>query len=368
MAGACLTIDLARLTGNWQTYRDLCDGGVDVSAVVKADAYGLGATEVGEALWSAGCRRFFVAHGFEGAALRAALPDAEIFVFHGALAGEETMFWEDRLVPVLGSIEAIERWGKFAETSGYDRAALHVDTGMNRLGLSPDETRALFNIGELPGGIKLELIMSHLACADDLSSAKNSEQKALFDELMALRPLSLGDVPLSLANSAGALMGAGFHYDCVRVGIGLYGGNPFTGRDNPLRPVVKLEAEILQTRAVEVGETVSYGATWTAARPSRIATIGVGYADGFLRSGGVKGEVLIDGRRAPIVGRVTMDLIMIDVTELPPQTCQAGAMVQLIGEELTVEEVASWSGTIGYEVLTALGKRFARDYTGRVAG
>lgn len=368
MAGACLTIDLVRLVGNWRTYRDLCGGDVNVSAVVKADAYGLGAREVGEALWAAGCRTFFVAHGDEGARLRQVLPEAEIFVFHGALVGEEGLFHEHQLVPVLSSMPAIERWVSFAEVSGYHDAALHIDTGMNRLGLSADETRRLFGRGEMPGGIELKLIMSHLACADVPEAAMNSAQKTLFDELVGQRPEALANVPVSLANSAGALIGAGFHYDCVRVGIGLYGGNPFQAQVNPMRAVVKLEAEVLQVRSVEPGETVSYGASWTAVRPSRIATIGVGYADGFLRSGGVKGEVVISGRRAPIVGRVTMDLIMIDVSELPPQSCAPGAIVQMLGDEITVDEVAGWSGTIGYEVLTSLGQRFARDYAGRVAG
>lgn len=365
MAGAVLTIDLSKLVANWHYFQAQCNtagGGCSVSAVVKADAYGLGALKVGPALWAAGCRQFFVAHGSEGAALRDVLPDAEIFVFHGALQGEESLFQSSRLIPVLNSLEAAQRWAAAGANSGYKAAAVQVDTGMNRLGFGLNGFQDLMSDEALLEGLDIRLFMSHLAIADDPEAPMNQSQLQAFRFLMALRPDCLKEVPLSLANSAGVLIGGEYHFDIARVGIGLYGGNPLTRLETPVQPVVKLEAEILQRRDLAAGETVSYGATWRATDQARIATIGVGYADGFLRSGGAQGFVMIGGRRAPIIGRVTMDLIMIDVTEIDEQLSRPGAMVDLLNDELTVDEMADWSGTIGYEVLTALGGRYERRY------
>lgn len=371
MAGAILTINLSRLVENWRFFNEACraspDDAVgsavtDVAAVVKADAYGLGSKEVGSALWAAGCRRFFVAHGSEGTALREALAEAEIFVFHGALLGEEESFKSARLIPVLNSEEAALRWAEFGDKSGYRPAALQVDTGMNRLGFSANEFNRFIQADDFLNQVDLKLIMSHLALADELESPQNEQQRSLFERLVSQLPEALKSVPCSLANSAGVLHGAEYHYDIARVGIGLYGGNPFTGVPNPMKAVVKLEAEILQRREIEVGEAVSYGATWQAERRSQIATIGVGYADGYLRLGGEQGFVMIGGVKAPIVGRVTMDLIMIDVTDIEEPLSRPGCLVELLNDELTVDDVASWSGTIGYEVLTALGGRYERRY------
>lgn len=361
MAGAYLTIDLKRLVENYDLFRRAAPG-AETGAVVKADAYGLGALEVGPALWSAGCRRFFVAHGSEGAALRSVLPQAEIFVFHGALLGEEADFMAARLVPVLSSPEQLARWAGFAASSGYRDCALQVDTGMNRLGFGAREFSALCSSPEILNGLDVRLVMSHLVSADEREAPLNPQQLAAFKEMMEARPEVIGRVPLSFANSAGVLLGAHYQFDLTRVGIGLYGGNPFSGVENPVQAVVKLEADILQVREIAAGETVSYGATFKATRPSRIATIGVGYADGYLRQGGGAAYVMMKGQKAPVVGRVTMDLIMIDVTDVPVAACQPGAMVELLNDELTVDDMAEWSGTIGYEVLTALGGRYERRY------
>ncbi|GJM02397.1 MAG: alanine racemase [Rhodomicrobium sp.] len=371
MAGAILTINLSRLVENWRFFNEACRASPDdavgsplteVAAVVKADAYGLGAIEVGKALWAAGCRRFFVAHGSEGAALRETLAEAEIFVFHGALLGEEESFKSARLIPVLNSEEAALRWAEFADKSGYRPAAIQVDTGMNRLGFSANEFNRFIQADAFLDQVDLKLIMSHLAVADDHGSPQNEQQRLLFERLVSQLPEGLKSVPCSLANSAGVLLGAGYHYDIARVGIGLYGGNPFTGVPNPMKAVVKLEAEILQRREIEAGEAVSYGGVWQAERRSQIATIGVGYADGYLRLGGEQGFVMIGGKAAPIVGRVTMDLIMIDVTDIEERLSRPGCFVELLNDELTVDDVAAWSGTIGYEVLTALGGRYERRY------
>lgn len=367
MAGATLKIDLGRVIWNWRYFVRACEKSgrpCNVGAVVKADAYGLGAAPVARALYGAGCSQFFVAHGFEGALLRDEVGDAPIFVFHGALAGEEELFLTHKLTPVLNNLEALQCWTDFARKTGYSSAALQVDTGMKRLGFSGDEFRRICMEGELTEELDLRLIMSHLACADDPTHDMNLAQTRLFDELMALRSGSLAEVPLSLANSGGCLLGADFQYDICRVGIGLYGGNPFQGTSNPLRDVVCLEAEILQINDVAVGESVSYGADWCATKPSRIATLGVGYADGYLRSFGERGFVTIGHYEAPVVGRVTMDLMMVDVSDIPAGEIQPGDMVALIDGQQRIDEVASRAQTISYEVLTCLGRRYERTYIG----
>lgn len=368
MSATKLRLNLNHLVQNYQLFIEAAkaDGegasSSEIAAVVKADAYGLGVGPVAQALDKAGCSTFFVAHGFEGKALRAYLSDAKIYVFHGCLRGEEELFKHNRLIPVLHSLEGVKRWGKFAESSSYGDCALQVDTGMNRLGVRADEFQALSADPSLSEGIKVHLIMSHLACADEQANPKNKEQLDLFTELMEERPDWLADASLSLANSAGTLLGRTFQFDVCRVGIGLYGGNPFSDQANPCRPVVSVETPILQLSDIKMGESVSYGATWTALNPSRIATIGVGYADGYLRLAGEGGVVAIGAYKAPIIGRVTMDLIMLDVTDIPEDQIQVGTMVELMGEQVTVDEIAEHARTIGYEVLTSLGQRYQRDY------
>lgn len=370
MSATNLRINLERITENYQMFVDATKMGPtssEVGAVVKADAYGLGVGPVAETLSKAGCATYFVAHGFEGQALRSFAPHAKIYVFHGALPSEEVLFQENRLVPVVHSFSTLERWRSFAKQSGYCDVALQVDTGMNRLGFQSQEFRLLCSDEHFLDGLDIHLIMSHLACGDEIENIKNKQQLDLFNELMTNRPPWLSDVPLSIANSAGTLLGTDYHFDLCRVGIGLYGGNPFSGQANPCSPVVTVETPILQISEIEAGESVSYGGCWVATRRSRIATVGVGYADGYLRATGYKesgceGAVAIDGQLAPIVGRVTMDLIMIDVTELPTDVVQVGSLVEMMGETVLIDQVADHAQTIGYEILTSLGHRYKRDY------
>lgn len=363
MVGSCLTINLEALCENWRLL-DAAARGAETAAVVKADAYGLGMEPVACALAKAGVKSFFVAQGQEGAMLREYLGDVRIFVFNGALAGEETLFQDCQLIPVLNSLEDCQRWGQFASQSGYKAAALHVDTGMNRLGLSGADFHRLCNDATLFEALDIQLMMSHLVAGDDQSSSLNLKQLTNFRALMGMRTDALSHIPLSLANSAGVLLGWDYHFDVTRVGIGLYGGKPTSHRENPMKPVVKLEAPILQSRQIKQGETVSYGATWKAVKDSKLVTIAVGYADGLLRGASPGGMVAINGQKAPIVGRVTMDLIVADVTDIEADTIKPGQMVEVIGDTILVDELAEAVGTISYEILTSLGARYERRYVG----
>ena len=347
-AGGVLTVDLFRLQENWRSLARLV-APAECSAAVKAGAYGLGLGPCASALWQAGCRTYFVALPQEGANLRRILPEARILVLAGLLPGLTDFYREHLLEPVLASAEEIAEWTQSAPGAP---GALQVDTGFNRLGLSPAEARRL-------GGFRPSLLLSHLACGDDPDSPMNGRQLALFRSLRPLFP----DVPASLANSPGIFLSPNFHFDLVRPGLALYGCNPLLDRPNPMLPVVHLRAMLLQIRAVDVGETVGYGAEWKASRPSRIGILSAGYHDGLRRSlaGGPAG-VYIGGRFAPIAGRVSMDLMAVDLTEVPPGLVKRGDWVELIGEHATVEKVAAWAGTIPYEVLTGLGSRYARVY------
>ena len=353
---ATLIIHLDRLADNWHFYKRLASPECIVGAVVKADAYGLGAARVVDRLWREGCRLFFVAHAAEGVVVRRALvgKDADIIVFHGCADGDEELLQSHQLVPVLNSIEGVERWAVFAARSGYRPAVLHVDTGMNRLGLAPAAFAALMNGSSLLSAFDVRMFMTHLASADEPDAAFNGRQRCLFDELMKLRPAGLEQVPCSVANSAGMLLEPAYHYDVGRVGIGLYGGQSLPEASSGMQPVVQLETTILQVRDVAAGETVSYGGIWQAERASQIATLEIGYADGLFRLQGEGARVAIVGRFAPIVGRVTMDLTMIDVTDLD---VVVGDRVELLGAHISIDEMAGWCQTIGYEVLTNLGRQ-----------
>ncbi len=363
LAGGILCIDLAALVANW---RDIAraNTGAETAAVVKADAYGLGMEPVAKALVKAGCRTFFVALPQEGAALKRALPSARVFVLSGLPRGEAGFFQRHQILPVLNSIAEVEEWAAFCrEREVRLPAALHVDTGMNRLGLAPDEARRLAERGELLRRFRPELIMSHLACADEPGHEMNARQKALFDEIRALFP----QMPASLANSAASLVWPEWEYDILRPGIALYGGNPFSGRPNPMRTVATLYGTVLQVREVRRGETVGYGAAWRAARDSRIAVLGLGYADGLFRclsdTAGGPAHVFIAGQFAPYAGRISMDLAAVDVSHIPPEDLERGMRAEVMGPHVSVDELARWAGTIPYEILTSLGSRFTRLYT-----
>jgi len=334
--------------------------------VVKADAYGLGMAEVAPALARAGCKTFFVATLGEAAELRALLLDATIYVLGGLLKDTGPVYRALGLRPVLNSAAEVEEWAAFCSAVRAKLpAAIHIDSGMNRLGLSADEVASLARAKGLLGTFELTLLMSHLACADEPDHAKNETQRKTFDSLRAKLPKA----PASLANSAGILLGRAYHYDLVRPGIALYGGKASrTGADR-FAPVVELSGRILQVRDVPAGETVGYGATRMLKRPSRIATLAVGYADGFFRSlsvaDGKQGlQVYLGPHPAPLLGRVSMDLITVDVTDVPEEHARRGAFVELIGKQIPAHHLAAHAGTIDYEVLTNLGARARRRYTG----
>ncbi len=363
LAGGILDINLKALVENWRQIRDLHPN-ARTSAVVKANAYGLGMIPVAEALWAEGCRTFFVALPHEGEELKKHLPRAEVFVLAGVPRGEAGYFHEHGLTPVLNTWEEVEEWTAYnAARELRLPAAVHVDTGMNRLGLSPGEARRLSGHDNLLRNFRPCLLMSHLACADTPGHEMNGRQKALFDEIRALFP----SVPTSLANSAAAIAWPNWEYDLLRPGIALYGGNPFSERSNPMRAVATLYATVLQVREVRRGESVGYGATWTAKDDSRIAIIGVGYADGLFRrvAEGVAGpaHVFVAGQFAPYVGRISMDLAAVDVSAIAPDVLERGMRVEVMGPHVSVDELACWAGTIAYEILTSLGPRFTRLYT-----
>jgi alanine racemase len=358
-AGAFLTIDLAALRENYLALRSRL-GGRACAAVVKADAYGLGAARIAPVFHEAGCRHFFVAHLDEGLALRQALPDdCAIMVLHGPMPGAEADCAHAGLVPVLNSMEQIEAWGGLARALGRRLPAfVQIDSGMSRMGLPEADITRIAAAPALLDGIIVEAVMSHLACADEPDHPANAEQLANFRRRKALLP----DAPASFANSSGIFLGPDYQFDLARPGAALYGLNPQPHLPNPMKNVVRLMAKVVQTREIAAGAHVGYSWRFRADRPTRIATVSVGYADGWLRSLSGRGAVLVDGRAAPIAGRVSMDSITVDVTDLPPEAVKPGSLVELIGPDQSPDAVAALAGTIGYEVLTSLGNRYHRRY------
>jgi len=346
-----LRIDLAAVVANW---RDLgVRHGATVAGVVKADAYGLGAAAVGRALRDAGCGFFFVAHLTEGVALRAALgAGPDIAVLNGFPPGADD---GAGLLPVLNSLGDVEAW----RGRGLP-ALLHLDTGMARLGLDAREQAALAQDRSLLDGIALRYVMTHLACADEPDHPMNEGQRARFaDAASRIAP----GVPRSFANSSGVFLDAGFRSDLARPGCALYGVNPTPGVPNPMRQVVRVEAEVLQVREIAAGDTVGYGASFKADAPRRIATVAAGYADGYLRALSGRSFATLHGRAAPLVGRVSMDLTTFDVTDIP-EARPGDRMLLVGGEGNTPDDIAARCGTIGYEILTSLGARYARVHEG----
>jgi alanine racemase len=330
--------------------------------VVKADAYGLGAAKVGPALAGAGCETFFVATFDEGVELRAILaggPAAGIYVLNGPLPGSARAFRDHELIPVLNDLGQIETWrGEAREAATRLPAILHLDTGMNRLGLGEAELTRAAQDPAILEGIEVRCIMSHLACAEEAEHPMNGIQLDRFEASRALLP----PAPASLANSAGIFLGPPFHFDLVRPGIARYGANPCPGRDHPMAEVVRMQGKIVQVRDVDSPQSVGYGAAYRVARPGRVATVSVGYADGFSRALSDRGHGYVGGVRVPAIGRVSMDLSAFDVSEVPPQRCHPGALIDLIGGPLPIDEVAADADTIAYELLTRLGSRLQRVY------
>ncbi len=361
-AGALLSIDLDALCDNWRSLRARLAAGADCAAVVKADAYGLGADRVAPALYRAGCRDFFVAHVNEGIALRPVLPaDAAIHVLHGPHPGDERECVRHRLVPVLNSLPQVQAWqGLARDLDAMLPAILQVDTGMARLGLAFDEFEHLTASPDGLEGIALKFLMSHLVSAEAQDCAVNGLQLERFQVARARLPGVRG----SLANSSGIFLGDAYHFDLVRPGAALYGVAPVAGQPNPLRPVIRLQGKVLQTRRIAAGTAVGYSHTWTAARPSRIATVAVGYADGYLRSLSNAGVARCDGISLPLVGNISMDTLIVDITDLPEGRIGEGDLLDLADPLNGVDAIAARAGTIGYEILTSLGRRYARRYIG----
>lgn len=361
-ATGVITIDLGVIQDNWRALAVRVKP-AECGAVVKADAYGLGAERVVPALAAAGCRSFFVATADEARQARALAPTATIYVLDGLLPGSAEALIEAAAVPVLSDLEAIREWVAVAtERDVRLPTALQLDSGLNRLGLSEADVLTLMADADDLVRLDLRLVMSHLACADDPGDGKNADQLATFRRLAA----RMLPVPLSLAASDGLMLGPDYHFDLVRPGYALYGGQAFQGGPTPVQPVVRVQARVLQVRDVGDGETVGYAATFQAKGARRIATISAGYADGLFRSlsagdGETRGQVAINGHLAPIAGRVSMDLITVDVTDVP-EPVQRGDLVCLVGDNLPIEAVGLAAGTIGYEVLTSLGRRFRRVY------
>ncbi|MCJ8519151.1 alanine racemase [Pseudorhizobium tarimense] len=367
IASVRLTVDLQALADNWREMARR-SGMARAAAVVKADAYGLGLEDCGTTLYEAGARDFFVAVAQEGVTLRAYAPEARIFVLSGIWPGQERMFFENDLVPVLASEEQLAFWmGVIAEFGDYP-CALQVDTGFNRLGLPLADALALAEDVSRPASFSPVLVLSHLHSGDTPSAPSNKLQLESFQQVTA----AFEGIESSLSASAGIFLGQDYHFDLTRPGIALYGGEAVNGA-KPLRAVATAEGRILQIREAQKGETVSYGATHQLARPSRLAIASVGYADGYLRSLSGSGIPLrgdgshgafgfIAGKRVPVVGRVTMDLTIFDVTDVPEQHIHTGDYIELFGPNISLDEVARAGGTIGYEMLTSLGLRYERRY------
>ncbi|MSO67206.1 MAG: alanine racemase [Pseudolabrys sp.] len=361
-AGGILTVDLSAIEANWRALQRRAMPS-ECSAVIKADAYGCGIEPVAVRLTKAGCRTFFVADLGEARRVRIVAPEAAIYVLNGLLPETAASFADLRARPVIGSMQELAEWDVFCSASQWrGGAALHVDTGMNRLGISANDAAALApRIRSENHGITL--LMSHLACAEQPEHPLNASQIGLFREVRIL----YRGIPSSLANSSGIFLGNAAHCDMVRPGVALYGVNPTPGRTNPMRPVIGLQARIAQVRSVPKGETIGYDAAWTAKRATRIAVVAVGYADGYLRAASASdtapgGNAIVTGKRCPLAGRVSMDLLAIDITELPDNAARRGDLATLIGDEIGVDDLAAAAGTIGYEVLTSLGRRYHRVY------
>ncbi|WAJ26319.1 alanine racemase [Antarcticirhabdus aurantiaca] len=358
-AGGVLTIDLSALRANYRLLRQRV-GGAAVAGVVKANAYGLGAERVAPALWDEGCRTFFVAHLGEALALRPVLPaDAEIFVLNGLAPGDERLCADARVRPVLNALDQVRAWGaEGRRRGGRLPAAIQVDSGMSRLGLAADEVESLVRDPSRLAGVETVLVMSHLACADDPDHPANAAQLAAFRAMEAKLPAARR----SLANSAGLFLGPDFRFDLARPGVALYGGAPTGGAANPMRPVVRLDGRVIQTREVPAGAGIGYGFTRVADGPMRLATLGLGYADGWPRALSNRLAGFVAGRRLPVVGRVSMDSLILDASALPAGALKGGDLIELIGPSQSLDAVAEAAGTISYEILTSLGHRYERRY------
>jgi alanine racemase len=370
VAPSRLTIDLGALADNWRMLKK-ASGKARTGAAVKGDGYGLGIEAVVPALYDAGCRDLFVATPDEGMLARQFAPEARIFVLAGVWPGVEAQFFSHDLVPVLVSEEQIACWSNAVAFDEEHPCALMVDTGMNRLGLSVEEALALADDPTRPASFSPVLLLSHLACASDPSHPMNRRQLESFQAVAK----AYEGVDSSLANSPGIHLGPDYHFDLTRPGIAIYGGEAVDGVKNPSLPVVTAETRILQIRHGKAGEPVSYGASHVLTRDSRLAIVSTGYADGYHRALSGSGVPLrqtvheggfgfVAGRRVPVAGRITMDLTIFDVTDVPESEISAGDYIELFGHNIALDDAARAAGTIGYELLTSLGNRYQRAYIG----
>jgi alanine racemase len=344
MATATATIDLNAIRQNWQKLRSISSN--DAAAVVKANAYGLGLAQVTKALYAEGARIFFVATVEEGAELRSILgKKPDIYVFSGHMVGDTELIKNYNLIPLINSIEQLSRHSKLLREKKF---GVQLDTGMNRLGMEPMEWES---VKELALSLNPVLIMSHLACADDPNHKMNSKQLDIF-----LTLTNKININKSLAATGGILLGPEYHFDLTRPGIGIYGCSPM----QDCLPVLKIDIPVIQIRNIESGETVGYGNTWTSPCKKKIATISAGYADGLFRAIGKKAKLYFEEISCPIVGRISMDLIGVDITSLKVDPVR----LELINSQQTVDNIAEGAETIGYEFLTSLGNRYSRNYTG----
>ncbi|WOC16857.1 alanine racemase [Pseudochrobactrum sp. MP213Fo] len=362
-AGGILTIDLAALRANYKLIADML-APTRAAAVVKADAYGLGADKVAPQFYAAGCRDFFVAHLNEAIALQPHLAnDITIYVLNGLQPQTEQLCAKNNIVPVLNSMEQLRNWVALAKVQNRRLPALlQLDTGMARLGLSEPELRELLADLSLLEAIDIKYVISHMAAADNPDSPQNQAQLAQMQAALKQLP----HFPVAFSNSGGSFLQSAYHYDLARPGIALYGGAPQENKPNPMHPVVSLQARVIQCRTVPAQTLVGYSGSYTTKAETRIATIAVGYADGWPRHLSNKGAAYYGDTRLPVIGRVSMDSITLDITALPEGTLKLGSLVELIGERQTLEQVARDAGTISYDILTALGHRYHRTYINNV--
>ncbi len=362
-----LTIDLGALSQNYRILKDQVGNDCGVAGVLKASAYGLGMKEVAETLKKQGCTQFFVATLDEALELREFDKKSPLAVLGGLFHGQESTYTDQNLIPVLNSPDDIARWNKWGQDNNKKfQAFLHLDTGMNRLGLNNREFDHLLENTDMLKNIDIQMIMSHFVAADDWAQGWAKEltiaQADLFSERAVRFSRRYPNVKKSLANSSGVFRNDHYHHDMVRPGYALYGGNPTPEKDNPMKPIVSLNTRILQIREARQYETIGYGASHKFKKDTRTATIAVGYADGFLRSASNKAVVYYNNQACPVIGRVSMDLVTIDISKTKVNQPKQGDAVEILGKSQSIDDLAKTAGTIGYEILTSLGHRYKREY------
>ncbi len=358
-AKCVLEIDLAKIRSNYRTLSDICNT-AEVAAVVKANSYGLGADIIAPSLQNDGCKSFFVASMEEGIAMRKVLGNAaNIFVLNGIFYNDTGEFLYYDLIPVLNNLKQVEIWQECALSNGKPlKCIIHIDTGMNRLGMSAKEVQSILDNPDLLLGLEVQYIASHLSASEIADSPYNHEQLKMFKNYLNAFPKAKA----SLANSSTIFLGPQYHFDLARPGAALYGINPLVGMENPMQNPVRLIAPIIQLQELLPENYIGYNMTYKTERKSIIATLPLGYADGYPRALSNRGEVYIDKYKAPIVGRISMDLLTIDVTDLPPEKIFLGQEVEIIGNYCTPDKIANIIDTIGYEILTMLGNRYKKVY------